>query len=195
MHAVIHRRHLLVTVALSSLLALAGCRASEGYGPRSTMSDADASAACLDELSSLVVNSDADGLVAAFSEEARSADSDLAAKATEVMSLMGGGTLGDGDFWSSQGNVRTGSIYIISTATVTAPDGTRWQMHVTDCTLNRDDPSKVGLKSIEVIPNSDWDAPKGFGWYNESDDFPAGIRLITSWEGWDPHTSPYSPDW
>ena len=195
MHAVIHRRHLLVTVALSSLLALAGCRASEGYGPRSTMSDADASAACLDELSSLVVNSDADGLVAAFSEEARSADSDLAAKAAEVMSLMGGGTMEDGHVNEVGGSTHEGHIRIVSIATVTAPDGSVWQLHVTDCTLDRDDPARVGIRELQIIPNSDWDAPQGFGWDSTGLDNPAGIHLIRSWDGWDPHTSPYSPDW
>lgn len=186
---------LVMGAALSTLLALAGCRSPEGYGPRSTMSDADASAACLDEFSSLVANSDADGLVAAFSEAAREQDAGLSSDAEELMGILGGGTLADGDFWSSSRIYPSGYNLVISTATVTAPDGTRWQVHVTDCTLNRDDPSKVGLKSIEVIPNSDWDAPKGFSWYNESDDSPAGIRLIRSWDGWDPHTSPYSPDW
>ena len=194
MEAAIPRRALLAALPLA-LLALAGCGSPEGYGPRSTMSDEDASAACLDELSSLVANSDADGLVAAFSEATREQDVELTSDAEELMGILGGGMLSDGDFWSSSRVYPSGYNRIISTATVTAPDGSVWQLHVTDCTLDRDDPSKVGLKSIEVIPNSDWDAPKGFGWYNESDDFPAGIRLITSWDGWDPHTSPYSPDW
>ena len=176
----------------SILTALSGCRINSGHGPRSTMWDKDASAACLEEVSQLIRNSDADGLVAAFSEKAKSDDPELAAKAEKVMSLMGGGTISDGDFWSSRGNLRGGYVFVISTAIVTAPDNTKWQVHIIDCTYNSDDPSKVGLKSIEIIPNSDREAPKGFGWYNESDEWPYGIRLITSWEGWDPYTSPYT---
>ena len=179
-------------LVLSILVVLSGCRINSGHGPRSTMSDEDASAACLEEVSQLIRNSDADGLVAAFSEKAKSDDPELAAKAEKVMSLMGGGTISDGDFWSSRGNLRGGYVFVISTAIVTAPDNTKWQVHIIDCTYNSDDPSKVGLKSIEIIPNSDREAPKGFGWYNESDEWPYGIRLITSWEGWDPYTSPYT---
>ena len=186
---------LLMGTVLSALLVLVGCKSPEGYGPRSTMSDEAASASCLDELSSLIADSDADGLVAAFSEEARSADSDLAAKAAEVMSLMGGGTVEDGHLNQTEGSIGSGSIRIVSVATVTAPDGTRWQVHVTDCTYDSGDPSRVGIRELQIIPNSDWDAPKGFGWDNTSLDSPAGIRLIMSWEGWDPHTSPYDPNW
>ena len=156
------------------------------------MSDEDASAACLEEVSQLIRNSDADGLVAAFSEKARSDDPELSVKAEKVMSLMGGGTMSEQGFGSSQKIFPNVSTYVLSLAVITAPDGTKWQIHTIDCTYNKEDPSKVGLKSIEIIPYSDWDAPKGFGWYYESDDFPAGIRLITSWEGWDPYTSPYT---
>ena len=177
---------------LSILIGLSGCRINSGHGPRSTMWDRDASAACLEEISQFVENSDANGLVAAFSEEARSDDPELAAKAEKVMSLMGGGTMSGQDFWSSLGNLRSGHVFIISTAIVTAPDGTKWQIHITDCTYDRDDPSRVGIRELQVIPYSDWDAPKGFGWHTTGLDSPAGIRLITSWEGWDPYTSPYT---
>ncbi|MFC2704604.1 MAG: hypothetical protein ACFN02_01445 [Olsenella profusa] len=190
------RRSLLAALPLA-LLALAGCRSPEGYGPRSTMSDEEASSACLDEVSRLIADSDADGLVAAFSEAAREQDAGLSSSdAEELMDILGGGTLADGDFWSSSRVYPSGYNLVISTATVTAPDGTRWQVHVTDCTLNRDDPSKVGLRTVEVIPNSVLEAPRGFSWYGTDDDrWPTGIRLIRSWDGWDPHTSPYSPDW
>ena len=122
-------------------------------------------AACLEEVSQLIRNSDADGLVAAFSEEARSNDPELAAKAEKVMSLMGGGTLEESYFGEREGNIPSGSIRIISMATVVAPDGTKWQIHITDCTYDRDDPSRVGIRELQVIPYSDWDAPKGFGWH------------------------------
>ena len=179
-------------LVLSILVVLSGCRINSGHGPRSTMSDEDASAACLEEVSQLIRNSDADGLVAAFSEKAKSDDPELSAKAEKVMSLMGGGTMSEQGFGSSQKIFPNISTHVLSLAVITAPDGTKWQIHIIDCTYNKEDPSKVGLKSIEIIPYSDWDAPKGFGWYYESDDFPAGIRLITSWEGWDPYTSPYT---
>ena len=186
----------LVAATLSCLLALAGCKTPEGYGPRSTMSDEDASAACLDELSSLVAASDADGLVAAFSEGVRSANPGLTERAGDLMSTIGGGTVEDGHFNQSVGNIRSGSIYVVSTATVTAPDGSVWQLRATDCTFNRDDPARVGLRTVEVIPNSALDAPQGFSWYGTDDSrWPSGIRLIRSWDGWDPYTSPYSPDW
>ena len=184
---------LLLTAVFSILIALSGCRINSGHGPRSTMWDKDASAACLEEVSQLIRNSDADGLVAAFSEEARSNDPELAAKAEKVMSLMGGGTINEEDFYMSVGSISSGAIYVVSSATVTASDGTKWQIHITDCTYNKEDPSQVGLKLIEIIPYSDWDAPKGFGWYSEaSGQSHFGIRLITSWEGWDPYTSPYA---
>lgn len=187
---------LLMGTVLSALLALAGCRSSEGYGPRSTMSDEDASAACLDELSSLIANSDADGLVAAFSEGVRSANPGLAERAGEIMSTLGGGTVSERDLGEREGSIGSGSIYVVSTATVTAPDGSVWQLRATDCTFNKDDPARVGLRTVEVIPNSDWDAPRGFSWYGTDDErWPTGIRLITSWEGWDPRTSPYDPNW
>ena len=176
----------------SAAVSLSCCYSNSGHGPRSTMSDEDASAACLEEVSQLIKNSDVDGLVAAFSEKARSDDSELSAKAEKVMSLMGGGTMSEQGFGSSQKIFPNVSTHVLSLAVITAPDGTKWQVHIIDCTYNKEDPSKVGLKSIEIIPYSDWDAPKGFGWYYESDDFPAGIRLITSWEGWDPYTSPYT---
>ena len=196
MHAVIHRRHLLVTVALSSLLALAGCKTPEGYGPRSTMSVEDASADRLEQFARLVAGSDAAGLDAEFSDAARENSAGLSDRVADLMSVLGGGTLSNEDFYESVGTLRGGKIYVVSSATVTAPDGTRWQVHVTDCTLNRDDPSKVGLRTVEVIPNSVLEAPRGFSWYGTDDDrWPTGIRLIRSWDGWDPHTSPYSPDW
>lgn len=186
-------------VVLVSLASLPGCGSRPGHGPRSMMSDHDASAACLEEVTSLIAGSDVEGLVAAFSEAARSADPDLASDAEELMGILGGGTLSDGDFWSSQKTFPRGGNLIISKAIVTAPDDTVWRIHIIDCTYDGDDPSQVGLRSIEVIPDSDEyaprEAPQGFGWYNESDEMPSGIRLITSWEGWDPWTSPYSPDW
>ncbi|WP_314773884.1 DUF5104 domain-containing protein [Lancefieldella rimae] len=183
---------LLLTAVFSILIALSGCRINSGHGPRSTMWDKDASAACLEEVSQLIRNSDADGLVAAFSEEARSNDPELATKAEKVISLMGGGTLEESYFGEREGNIPSGSIRVISMATVVAPDGTKWQIHITDCTYDRDDPSRVGIRELQVIPYSDWDAPKGFGWHTTGLDSPAGIRLITSWEGWDPYTSPYT---
>ncbi len=179
---------LLFSVAVS----LSCCYSNSGHGPRSTMSDEDASAACLEEVSQLIKNSDVDGLVAAFSEKARSDDSELSAKAEKVMSLMGGGAMGDEDLYVTVGGLRYGVTYIVSSATITAPNGTKWQIHVTDCTYNKEDPSYLGLKTFEVIPYSDRDAPRGFGWHDELDQFPMGIRLITSWEGWDPYTSPYT---
>ena len=182
----------LLTIVFLALASLLGCQPGSGHGPRSTLVDKDASAACLEELSQLIKNSDTEGLVAAFSEKARSDDPELATKAAKLMSLIGGGTISDGHFWSSRGNLRGGYVFVISTAIVTAPDNTKWHIHIIECTYNSDDPSKVGLKSIEIIPNSDREAPKGFGWYNESDEWPYGIRLITSWEGWDPYTSPYT---
>ena len=187
---------LLMGTMLSALLALTGCRSPEGYGPRSTMSDEDASSDCLDELSSLLADSDAGGLVAAFSERVRSANPNLADRATELMSTLGGGTVGERDLGEREGNIGSGSIYVVSTATVTAPDGSVWQLCVTDCTFNKDDPSKVGLRTVEVIPNSVLNAPQGFSWYGTDDErWPTGIRLIKSWDGWDPYTSPYDPDW
>ena len=106
---------------------------------------------------------------------------------------MGGGTINEEDFYMSVGSISSGTIYVVSSATVTASDGTKWQIHITDCTYNKENPSQVGLKLIEIIPYSDWDAPKGFGWYSEaSGQSHFGIRLITSWEGWDPYTSPYA---
>ena len=196
MHAVIHRRHLLVTVALSSLLVLAGCKTPEGYGPRSTMSVEDASADRLEQFSRLVAGSDAAGLDAEFSDAARENSAGLSDRVADLMSVLGGGTVSNGEFYMSVGTLRGGEIYVVSSATVTAPDGSVWQLHVTDCTLNRDDPSELGIKAIEVIPDSGHDAPQGFGWFNESSGaIRYGVRLITSWDGWDPHTSPYSPDW
>ena len=188
-----HRFFLPIPVLiLSILIGLSGCRINSGHGPRSTMWDRDASAACLEEVSQLIRNSDADGLVAAFSEKAKSDDPELSAKAEKVMSLMGGGTMSDEDLYVTVGGLRYGVTYIVSSATITAPNGTKWQIHVTDCTYNKEDPSYLGLKTFEVIPYSDRDAPRGFGWHDELDQFTMGIRLITSWEGWDPYTSPYT---
>ena len=181
-----------IITIISVLAALLGCRINSGHGPRSTLSGEDASAACLEEVSQLIRNSDADGLVAAFSEKARSDDPELSVKAEKVMSLMGGGTMSDEDLYVTVGGLRYGVTYIVSSATITAPNGTKWQIHVTDCTYNKEDPSYLGLKTFEVIPYSDQDAPRGFGWHDELDQFPMGIRLITSWEGWDPYTSPYT---
>lgn len=178
---------------LSALVALIGCSQSLGHSKRSMMSVEEASADCLKEVSSLIQNSDTDSFLAAFSEKAKSEDPELAAKAEKVMSLMGGGTINEEDFYMSVGSISSGAIYVISSATVTASDGAKWQIHITDCTYNKEDPSQVGLKLIEIIPYSDWDAPKGFGWYSEaSGQSHFGIRLITSWEGWDPYTSPYT---
>ena len=178
---------------LSALVALIGCSQSLGHSKRSMMSVEEASADCLKEVSSLIQNSDTDSFLAAFSEKAKSEDPELAAKAEKVMSLMGGGTINEEDFYMSVGSISYGAIYVVSSATVTASDGTKWQIHITDCTYNKEDPSQVGLKLIEIIPYSDWDAPKGFGWYSEaSGQSHFGIRLITSWEGWDPYTSPYA---
>ena len=157
------------------------------------MSDEDASAACLEEISQFIENSDADGLVAAFSEKAKSEDPELAAKAEKVMSLMGGGTISEEDFYMSVGSISSGAIYVVSSATVTASDGTKWQVHIIDCTYNKEDPSKVGLKSIEIIPYPDRDAPKGFSWYAPDDQWPYGIRLIMNWNDWNPATNSKLP--
>ena len=189
-----HRFFLPIPVLiLSILIGLSGCWINSGHGPRSTMSDEDASAACLKEVSQLIRNSDADGLVAAFSEKAKSDDPELSAKAEKVMSLMGGGTINEEDFYMSVGSISSGAIYVVSFATITAPDGTKWQIHIIDCTYNKEDPSKVGLKSIEIIPYSDWDAPKGFSWYAPDDQWPYGIRLIMNWNDWDPATNSKLP--
>ena len=183
----------LLALILSALVALIGCSQSLGHSKRSMMSVEEASADCLKEVSSLIQNSDTDSFLAAFSEKARSEDPELAAKAEKVISLMGGGTMSEEDFYMSVGSISSGAIYVVSSATVTASDGTKWQIHITDCTYNKEDPSQVGLKLIEIIPYSDWDAPKGFGWYSEaSGQSHFGIRLITSWEGWDHYTSPYT---
>ena len=177
---------------LSALVALIGCSQSLGHSKRSMMSVEEASADCLKEVSSLIQNSDTDSFLAAFSEKAKSEDLELTAKAEKVMSLMGGGTMSDEDLYVTVGGLRYGVTYIVSSATITAPNGTKWQIHVTDCTYNKEDPSYLGLKTFEVIPYSDRDAPRGFGWHDELDQFTMGIRLITSWEGWDPYTSPYT---
>ncbi len=189
-----HRFFLPIPVLiLSILIGLSGCRINSGHGPRSTMSDEDASAACLKEVSQLIRNSDADGLVAAFSEKAKSDDPELSAKAEKVMSLMGGGTMSEQGFGSSQKIFPNVSTHVLSLAVITAPDGTKWQIHIIDCTYNKEDPSKVGLKSIEIIPYSDWDAPKGFSWYAPDDQWPYGIRLIMNWNDWDPATNSKLP--
>ncbi len=57
------------------------------------MWDKDASAACLEEVSQLIKNSDANGLVAAFSEKARSTNPHLDSQANSFMNLLGGGTI------------------------------------------------------------------------------------------------------
>lgn len=195
---------LAAAAVLASMAALVCCAlfmqsGSSGWGPRSGMSDEDASADCLEEFAALVVASDADGLVAAFSEAAREQDAGLASDAEELMGIIGGGTLSDGHFTSSTRVYPSGYNRIESVAIVTAPDGSEWRAHIIDCTYNGDDPEQVGLRSIEVIPVTGEfaprGAPQGFGFYDGSDDWPYGIRLITSWEGWDPLTSPYSPDW
>ena len=195
MEAPIPRRALLA-LPLSTLIALAGCKSPEGYGPRSTMSVEDASADRLEQFSRLVAGSDVAGLDAEFSDAARANSEGLSERVADLMSVLGGGTLSDEDFYMSVGTLRGGKIYVVSAATVTAPDGSVWELHITDCTLNRDDPSELGIKSIEAIPNSGHDAPQGFGWFNESSGaIRYGVRFIKSWDGWDPWTSPYSPDW
>ena len=183
----------ILVLILSILITLSGCRMNSGHGPRSTMWDKDASAACLEEVSQLIKNSDVDGLVAAFSEEARSNDPELAAKAEKVMLLMGGGTMSEQDFGSSQTIFPNVSTHVLSLAVVTAPNGTKWQIHIIDCTYNKEDPSKVGLKSIEIIPYPDRDAPKGFSWYAPDDQWPYGIRLIMNWNDWNPATNSKLP--
>lgn len=96
----------------------------------------------------------------------------------------------------SVGTFAGGTIYVVSVANVTAPDGSKWQLHITDCTMDLDEPSEYGIKAIEAIPNTDRDAPRGFGWFNQSSGaIRYGIRFIRSWDGWDPYTSPNSPDW
>ena len=57
----------LLTIVFLALASLLGCQPGSGHGPRSTLVDKDASAACLEELSQLIKNSDTEGLVAAFS--------------------------------------------------------------------------------------------------------------------------------
>ena len=193
MEAAIPRRPLL---SLLALLALSGCKTPEGYGPRSTMSVEDASADRLEQFSRLVAGSDAAGLDAEFSDTARANSEGLSDRVADLMSTIGGGVVSGGRFDMSVGTLRGGEVYVVSAATVTAPDGSVWELRITDCTLNREDPSELGIKAIEVIPNSDWDAPQGFGWFNQSSGaIRYGVRLIRSWDGWDPRTSPYSPDW
>lgn len=194
------KRRILALLAGVALLApataLACCAvlwqgATAGRGSRSDMTEETASEACLGEVGALVEASDAEGLAAAFSDAARDQDPDLASEAEELMDVLGGGTLTDGDFGSSTKLFPSGDHHIMSIATVTAPDGTSWQVHVIDCTYNGDDPSQVGLRSVEAIPGTDWDAPQGFAWYGLDDAWPCGIRLITSWEGWVPEPNPY----
>jgi major membrane immunogen (membrane-anchored lipoprotein) len=107
----------LLTISLASVLALAGCSlgnlssGENGDGNRSAsrgrMSEKDASADCLSQLEELIASSDADGLVAAFSDEARASDADLQAQAEEFMTLVGGGTMSDQDFHMSRGAALT----------------------------------------------------------------------------------------
>jgi hypothetical protein len=197
------RRRGLATALLAFLLvgtlALAGCSffnngsSSNGDDNRSAsrgrMSEKDASADCLSQLEELIASSDADRLVAAFSDEARSSDPDLQAQAEELMGLLGGGTMSDQQIFSSRGGRAHSTTTVMSRATVTSPDGSRWQIVVTDRTKDNDDSSCVGIRELQVIPNTDWDAPDDFGWHNTDPDMPAGIRLITTWDGWDPSTN------
>ncbi len=120
-------------------------------------------------------------------------DPELAAKAEKVMSLMGGGTMSEQGFGSSQKIFPNVSTHVLSLSVVTAPNGTKWQIHIIDCTYNKEDPSKVGLKSIEIIPYPDRDAPKGFSWYAPDDQWPYGIRLIMNWNDWNPATNSKLP--
>ncbi len=183
--------------ALAVLITLTGCshETPQGYGPRSTMLDEEASADRLEQISELIADSDTDGLVAEFSDAAKGESDGLSGRIATLMSVIGGGTLTDGDLYVRVGTLRSGEMWVVSSATITAADGTRWQAHVTDCTLNRDDPSQLGIRGIEVIPYSDHEAPQGFCWHDENGQWPPGIRFIRSWNGWDPYTSPNSQDW
>jgi len=185
---------LLVLVGVPIGCALLWRPSTVGYGPRSTMSGEKAAAACLEEVGSLIADSDTDGLVAAFSEAARSQDAELAADAEELMGTLGGGSLApDLSGRQTLGSIPTGSVFVMSRATVTAPDGTVWELHVVDCTYNGDDPTRVGVWAIDVYPADQPDEPENFATSSETSR--PGIRFITSWEGWDPWSSPYSPDW
>ena len=144
----------------SAVVSLSCCYSNSGHGPRSTMWDRDASAACLEEISQFIENSDADGLVAAFSEKARSTNPHLDSQANSFMNLLGGG----------------------SHATITAPNGTVWELHVTDCTYNKNDPSRVGLWAIDIYPANRPDEPESYASSSEMSD--PGISIVENWEEW-----------
>ena len=88
------------------------------------------------------------------------------------------------------GSLGTGAIYVACSGTVTATDGSRWMVEVTNCTFNEDEPSELGIKTIEVVPYSE-EKHEGFGWISDLDskDY-YGVRLIETWDGYDP-----SYDW
>ena len=148
----------------SAVVSLSCCYSNSGHGPRSTMWDRDASAACLEEISQFIENSDADGLVAVFSEKVRSTNPHLD---PSIHTL---------------GSIKSGSIFITSHATITAPNGTVWELHVTDCTYNKNDQSRVGLWAIDIYPANRPDEPESYASSSEMSD--PGISIVENWEEW-----------
>jgi hypothetical protein len=184
----------LLTLSLVGILALAGCSLlgdgshRPGVTDDSYKSTDEVSVITINRFEGYVASSDADGLVAAFSDRAREGDPDLQAKAERLMELAGGGTVSDEDFDMSNGSVGTHRIYVCAMCTVTSPDGSKWLVHVTNCTYNTEDPSELGFKTIEFVPYAE-ELPHGFGWISAlaSTDY-YGIRLIETWDGYDPQT-------
>ena len=166
----------------SAVVSLSCCYSNSGHGPRSTMWDKDASAACLEEISQFIENSDADSLVAVFSEKARSTNPHLDSQANSFMNLLGGGTIDKDPSIHTLGSIKSGSIFITSHATITAPNGTVWELHVTDCTYNKNDPSRVGLWAIDIYPANRPDEPESYASSSEMSD--PGISIVENWEEW-----------
>lgn len=183
----------LLAISLASGLALTGCSSCAndgshmpGYTDETFKTTEEVSADTMNQFGKLIGNSDTDGLVAAFSENARANDKDLQAQTKKLMSLLGNGTVNPDKACMSVGSLRTNAIYVAAMGTVTTPDGSKWMVEVTNCTLNTDDASELGFKTIEVAPYVK-KPPHGFSWISnlDSDEY-YGIRLIETWDGYDP---------
>lgn len=175
---------------LVSALLLTGCQFGTDEDSRATMSGEDASAARFAELSDAISGSDAEALTSAFSEEARSQDGDLAEQAGDLISAVGGGSLTPDQGVNTQGSVPSGSIYVVSRATITAQDGSRWLLNVVDCTYNEDEPKKVGLWAMDLYPAEQPDEPESYTSSGVGSD--PGIVVVRTWEEWrneHPHAS------
>lgn len=172
----------MIGVLLSSALLLLGCQSRTAGGPRATMSGEEASAARFEELSKDISDSDAEGLAAAFSEEARSQDGELVDQARDLMLVIGGGSLEPDAGVNTQGSVPSGSVYVVSRATVTAQDGTRWVLNVVDCTYDEDEPEKVGLWAMDAYPADRPDEPESYTSSGVESD--PGIMVVRAWEEW-----------